>query len=59
MNRFLAIAVLAINVTLVGGCGTFTPADPDLINDGLRPGAGLFSGPSGEFVLLPQAPGPP
>ncbi len=52
MIRYIALAGVAVAVML-GGCSTFAPEEPDMINDRLRPGPGLLSGANGEFVLFP------
>jgi hypothetical protein len=48
-------AVLAATLLLVG-CADLEPFDPP-VADSLRPGPGLFSGPTGEFVLSRPWPG--
>lgn len=58
MSRFAAIAAVALGLLLAEGCAALTPEDPDLINDRLRPGPGLLSGASGEFVVLQGKPDP-
>ncbi len=46
MHRLLLAAGL-----LVAGCADMEPFDPP-VADEMQPGPGLFSGPTGEFVLL-------
>lgn len=49
MHRHLAIAVPAALLLLVA-CANVEPFDPPVAGE-MLPGPGLFSGPSGEFVL--------